>query len=86
DVSNDNDSNDTNLQESKKELQQRLEQLQKESEDLKKELNQPDSKDSNRYHYQPEAPKKTKVTATTNDSIDMQQQNVTDLIRTRFAI
>ncbi|WP_298392406.1 PspC domain-containing protein [Hydrotalea sp.] len=81
------DNNSPETSDAKKELKQKLDQLQKESDDLKKELNQPPgNKDSNRYHYQPETPKKTKVTATTNDSIDILQQNITDLIRTRFAI
>ncbi|MDE3125624.1 MAG: PspC domain-containing protein [Bacteroidota bacterium] len=84
DTDNNNENPATN--DSKKELKQKLDQLQKESDELKKELNQPEKSDSNRYHYQPELPKKTKVTATSNDSIDMLQQNVTDFIRMRFAI
>ncbi|WP_068246022.1 PspC domain-containing protein [Hydrotalea flava] len=86
DFSDESNNSTPNFNEQKKIIKEKLEQLQKESDDLKKELNQPGSKDSNHYHYQPEAPKKTKVTANSNDSINMLQQNVTDLIRTRFAI
>jgi phosphoglycerol transferase MdoB-like AlkP superfamily enzyme len=49
-------------------------------------LNNSNKKDSGHYHYKPETPQKSKVTATSNDSSDMLQPNVTDLLRTRFAI
>lgn len=49
-------------------------------------LNNSNKKDSDHYHYTPETPEKSKVTATSNDSSDMLQPNVTDLLRTRFAI